>query len=243
VLDIIKRGLAITSLTGICVLAAAPAALASTNIQAFGVSVNLANIAAVGPTPLANLSNPNASLASITAGPVSTRTLTASVTQNTTSAPGTESSTATTHNLSATLLTLGITASVITATCTATQGQNTTGSVNLANLVIPGVTVPVNPAPNTVLTLPLSLGTITLNEQTPASPGTGQLTVNAIHIRALPILNGGGDIIISSATCGAAPVVNGVPVASGAGLYLGGAALAGLAFTVSRVRRRNRNQS
>lgn len=237
----IKRGLAMTSITGMCVLLAGPAALASTNIQAYGVSVQLAGIASVGPTPLANLSNKNATVASITAGPVSSGTLTASVTQNTTGSPGSESATASVENLSATLLTLGITADAVSATCTATQGTNTTGSVTLANLTIPGLTIPVDPAPNTTLTLPLGLGTIILNEQTPASPGSGQLTVNAIHLELLPILNGGGDIIISSATCGAAPIVNSVPVASGTGLYIGAAAAIGVTFGVTRFRRKTRN--
>jgi hypothetical protein len=180
-------------------------------------------------------------VASITAGPVNSGTLTAGVTQNTTGSPGSESATASVENLSATLLTLGITADAVSATCTATQGKNTTGSVTLANLSIPGLTIPVDPAPNTTLTLPLGLGKIILNEQTPASPGGGQLTVNAIHLELLPILNGGGDIIISSATCGAAPIVNGVPVASGAGLYIGAAAAIGVTFGVTRFRRKTRN--
>jgi hypothetical protein len=101
----------------------------------------------------------------------------------------------------------------VNATCDATQA-GTTGSASIANLQLPGVSVPVNPAPNTTVNLPLV--SIVFNEQ--IQNPDGSLTVNAIHIK-LNALVGTGDVILASATCG--PAAPPVPLASGAGLWIG----------------------
>ncbi len=72
-----------------------------------------------------------------------------------------------------------------------------------------------NPAPNTKISL-LGLATITFNEQ--IQNADGSLTVNAVHI-TLNALVGQGDVVLASATCG--PAAPPVPLASGAGLWLG----------------------
>lgn len=101
----------------------------------------------------------------------------------------------------------------VNATCDATQA-GTTGSASIANLQLPGVSVPVNPAPNTTINLPLV--SIVFNEQ--IENPDGSLTVNAIHIR-LNALVGTGDVILASATCG--PAAPPIPLASGPGLWIG----------------------
>ena len=84
-------------------------------------------------------------------------------------------------------------------------------------------TVPAAPAANTELKVAIgavNVATIILNEQTKNPDGS--LTVNAVHVKlagdALGAL-GSGDVIVSSATCG--PAAPPVPLASGAGLWLG----------------------
>ncbi|WP_283137174.1 choice-of-anchor P family protein [Rhizohabitans arisaemae] len=237
-----KRRLLVSALAGVAALVvAAPATAAkkSLNIQAYGVSGNLLG-APVGPIALANLGTPNASVLNFSVPPLlSTGAITASVTQDT--SLGTESSTATTANLSATLVPgITISAGALTATCSATDGSSPVGTSNFTNLVIPGVTVPVNPAPNTVINvppgpIPPTLITVTLNEQNTVA---GSLTVNAVHIR---VLGSAANAIISSATCGPAPVVPPIPIASGAGLYLGLALLAGSGAAATVVMRRRRH--
>ncbi|HKN53335.1 MAG TPA: choice-of-anchor P family protein [Amycolatopsis sp.] len=111
----------------------------------------------------------------------------------------------------------------VEALCTATQ-KGVEGSTKLteANLGSLG-TVPAAPAANTELKVAIgavNVATIILNEQTKNPDGS--LTVNAVHVKlagdALGAL-GSGDVIVSSATCG--PAAPPVPLASGAGLWLG----------------------
>ena len=63
-----------------------------------------------------------------------------------------------------------------------------------------------NPAPNTVITLPLKLGYVVLNEQVPDAAETGHtgLTVRAIHVKVTlpPLLAGlniGAEVIVAEA--------------------------------------------
>ncbi|HEY0636084.1 MAG TPA: choice-of-anchor P family protein [Pseudonocardiaceae bacterium] len=137
-----------------------------------------------------------------------------------------------------------ISATAIEATCSAVQ-SGVTGTSTLADLNLGGLgTVPVNPAPNTVITVPgvlpgVNIATITFNEQ--ISNPDGSLTVNAVHIRLLDGLGsiGSGDVVISSATCGPAGLP--VPMASGAGLWLSlgviGMAVLPVGVALSRRRR------
>jgi hypothetical protein len=192
--------------------------------------------------PLANLANPTASLASISVGSgqniVNTGALNASVTQDTVT--GTESSQASTANVASTVHGLAVTADLVEATCSATFGGPTTGTTTLTNASIDGVALAANPAPNTVIAIPPvgpAVLSVTLNEQI---PNGDQLIVNAIHIRVLQGV--AGNLIISQAQCGPAPepVVPPVPLASGAGLYLGLGASALTAAGFLRKRQRAR---
>lgn len=108
---------------------------------------------------------------------------------------------------------LGGQISAVNATCDATDA-GTTGSSTLAGVSLPGVSVPVNPAPNT--TIDLLLAKIIFNEQIEGQDGS--LTVNAVHVK-LNALVGTGDVILAQAKCG--PAAPPVPLASGAGLWLG----------------------
>ncbi|SDD37266.1 choice-of-anchor P family protein [Actinokineospora iranica] len=97
--------------------------------------------------------------------------------------------------------------------CEATQA-GTTGKTSLVGVKLAGVKVDANPAPNTVISLPLV--TIVFNEQ--IKNNDGSLTVNGVHVK-LNALLGKGDVVLGSATCG--PAAPPVPLASGAGLWIG----------------------
>lgn len=101
----------------------------------------------------------------------------------------------------------------VNATCDATPA-GTTGSASIANAELPGVSVPVNPAPNTTIALPSV--TLVVNEQI-RNPD-GSLTVNGVHLEP-DAPAGRGDIILAHARCG--PAAPPVPLASGTGLWLG----------------------
>jgi hypothetical protein len=95
---------------------------------------------------------------------------------------------------------------------TANYAVTVSGSALLANLKISAAGLPVkvspNPGPNTVIAIP-GVATIVLNEQvssvsSTSTSGTGNITVNAIHITLDPALAAiaGGDIVISDAKAG-----------------------------------------
>jgi hypothetical protein len=96
--------------------------------------------------------------------------------------------------------------------------------------------VPVNPAPNT--TINLALAKVVFNEQ--ISNPDGSLTVNAVHI-TLNALVGTGDVILAQAKCG--PAAPPVPMASGAGLWIGLGLLALMAIPVGGVVVRKRRDA
>lgn len=76
------------------------------------------------------------------------------------------------------------------------------GAGSVATLSIGGVSIPVSPAPNTTIALPLG-GRITLNEQVPAADADHGLTVRAAHIVVPPALGlAGVDLVLASATSG-----------------------------------------
>ncbi len=85
------------------------------------------------------------------------------------------------------------------AVCTS-NGPATSGSSELANLVINGQTIAVSGAPNQTISLPAG-GQVVINEQ--KNHGPADLTVNALHVVIPSVAN----VIISSAeadvTCGA----------------------------------------
>jgi hypothetical protein len=126
--------------------------------------------------------------------------------------------------------------------CTATQ-EGVKGSTTLvgANLGSVG-TVDSTPAANTQIKVglgPVNVATIILNEQIKNKDGS--LTVNALHVKLLGEgLNalGSGDVIVSSATCG--PAAPPMPLASGAGLWVGLGLLGAIALPVGTRIFRNR---
>ena len=135
-----------------------------------------------------------------------------------------------------------ISAELVEAECTATQkglaGKSKLAGVNLGKLG----QVNADPAANTVLDVQLAgikIAEVIFNEQ--IKNNDGSLTVNAIHIKLLQGKLGSigtGDVIISSATCGPAGLP--IPMASGAGLWIGLGLLGVVAAPVAFVALRRR---
>lgn len=135
-----------------------------------------------------------------------------------------------------------ISAELVEAECTATQkglaGKSKLAGVNLGKLG----QVNADPAANTVLDVQLAgikIAEVIFNEQ--LKNDDGSLTVNAIHIKLLQGKLGSigtGDVIISSATCGPAGLP--IPMASGAGLWIGLGLLGVVAAPVAFVALRRR---
>jgi hypothetical protein len=98
-------------------------------------------------------------------------------------------------------------------TCDATHaGVN--GNSTLADVAIPDVGVSPYPVPNTTVNLPSAK--IVFNEQVRGDDGS--LTVNAAHIYLNAVV-GSGEVVLAQARCG--PAAPPIPLASGAGLWLG----------------------
>lgn len=135
-----------------------------------------------------------------------------------------------------------ISAELVEAECTATQkglaGKSKLAGVNLGKLG----QVNADPAANTKLDVQLAgikIAEVIFNEQ--IKNNDGSLTVNAIHIKLLQGVLGSigtGDVIISSATCGPAGLP--IPMASGAGLWIGLGLLGVVAAPVAFVALRRR---
>jgi hypothetical protein len=241
----LRRGLLLAALTGSCVFAIAPAALAAPSTQSpEGIALDATGPVALGPIADATSATPNATAVGLDLpGIVNVGALTSTVAGNTT--------TSSVLTLGAPVLTsiLGpITSGVITSTCTANQDGTFTKTTSVANLNILGnnvgtlASVPVN---DTLVSLPAALVTVlgltvTLNEQV-AGPVAGSMTVNAIHIQFHLLGLATENIYIASSTCG--PFSNNVatPVASGTGLGigLGLLALLGAGFGAVYARRRH----
>ncbi|WP_306463201.1 choice-of-anchor P family protein [Solihabitans fulvus] len=134
-------------------------------------------------------------------------------------------------------------AQLIEAECHATQ-QGVAGSTKLVGVDLGSLgSVDATPAANTTIqvsALGVDVARIVFNEQ--IHNADGSLTVNAVHVTLLGgVLGsiGSGDVILSSATCGPAGLP--IPMASGAGLWLGlgllGIAAAPAAVVINRRRR------
>jgi hypothetical protein len=124
-----------------------------------------------------------------------------------------------------------ITIGLISSTCRA-QESGTTATSSLANVTAAGVGVPLDPAPNTTIVVPL-VGTLILNEQ--ARPNGTDIVVNALHLKLNSAVLGTGDIILSQSRCELAAPSAVVPVGAIGGLGLA-AVLGGVFFW--RVTRR-----
>ncbi|MFE9188232.1 choice-of-anchor P family protein [Micromonospora sp. NPDC007208] len=143
------------------------------------------------------------------------------------------------------LATISLVADAIYSSCTATSSPSATGTASLVNArivsTILGVdttllSLPVNPAPNTGLSVPGVID-LTLNGQ--SSSGVGQLTVTALNLTALGGALAG--VTIGTSSCGANAVAPPIPVIplAGAPLALGiGALVAGTTGGFSLYRRR-----
>jgi hypothetical protein len=216
-------------------LGAMPASAAPGDGSAYVADVAVTLLGApavkVGPLAPSNTDGPtSAQLASINVPGVVSAGLVTSA-SNRDDATGIVHSEAKLADVKLTLAALG-TVKAITVTCDATQAGKT-GSTSLVDVKLLGINVAVNPAPNTVIALPLV--SITFNEQ--ISNQDGSLTVNGVHVR-LNALLGKGDVVLGSATCG--PAAPPVPLASGAGLWIGlglvGLAAIPVGITVIRKR-------
>lgn len=120
-------------------------------------------------------------------------------------------------------MTGGISSTLVEADCDATQ-KGLSGKVKLVGLNLGRLgAVDSEPAPNTEVDVELvgvEIARITFNEQ--VANADGSLTVNAVHLRLIGGALGSvgtGDLVLSSATCGPAGLP--IPLASGAGLWLG----------------------
>jgi hypothetical protein len=251
--SLVRRGGLLAAVVASFVLAgAAPASAAPGDGSAYGVKVDVTLLGQpavhVGPLAAASTAGPatstlaNATVPGIlTAGVIATE---AKRDENS----GAVTAKATTADvglplLKAALGTVGVKA--VEAVCTATQ-EGVKGSSTLADAKLGSVgAVDANPAPNTQIKVGLAginIATVILNEQIKNKDGS--LTVNALHVKLLGGVVGtlgAGDVIVSSATCG--PAAPPMPLASGAGLWIGLGLLGAVALPVgTRIHRRRSAQ-
>jgi hypothetical protein len=91
----------------------------------------------------------------------------------------------------------GITAiSGRTVTFTTTTCAGSTGSTSIASISVGGIPLNINVNPGADTTISVLGITLVLNEQIPVSGPDRGLTVNAVHIKALGLL----DVIVGSST-------------------------------------------
>lgn len=249
-----RRGGLLAAVVASFVLAgAAPASAAPGDGSAYGVKVDVTLLGQpavhVGPLAAANTAGPTTStLASATVPGVLTAGVIATEAKRDDNS-GAVTAKATTANVGLPLLktALGdVGIKTVEAVCTATQA-GVKGSSTLADAKLGSVgTVDANPAPNTqvkVAIAGINIATVILNEQ--IKNDDGSLTVNAIHVKLLGGVVGSlgsGDVIVSSATCG--PAAPPMPLASGAGLWIGLGLLGAVAVPVgTRIYRRRSAQA
>ena len=247
--SLVRRGGLLAAVVASVVLAgAAPASAAPGDGSAYGVNVNVTLLGQpavkVGPLAAANTAGPttNTLASANAAGILTAGVITTEAKRDDNS--GAVTAKATTADvglplLKAALGNVGVKA--VEAVCTATQ-EGVKGSTTLvgANLGSAGA-VDANPAPNTQIKVSIGLvnvATIILNEQIQKD---ASLTVNALHVKLLGGVVGAlgsGDVIVSSATCG--PAAPPMPLASGAGLWIGLGLLGAIAVPIGTRIFRNR---
>ncbi|MFF4592806.1 choice-of-anchor P family protein [Amycolatopsis sp. NPDC001319] len=225
----------------IALAGAVPASAAPGDGSAYGVNVDVkllgASAVKLGPLAAANTDGPtsNSTVSANAAGILTAGVINTSAVRDDNS--GAVTAKASTANvglplLKAALGNVGIKA--VEAVCTATQ-EGVKGSSTLVGADLGSVgDVDSNPAPNTQIKVglgPVNVATLILNEQIKNKDGS--LTVNALHLKLLGGVVGAlgsGDVIVSSATCG--PAAPPMPLASGAGLWVGLGVLAAVAVPV-----------
>ncbi|MGZ3148141.1 choice-of-anchor P family protein [Lentzea chajnantorensis] len=244
----------LTGLAGVAAIAAllagaAPASAAPGDASAHGakLTVTLLGSPAVNAEPFAAASangpTQNTFLGVDLTGILKTGVINASASRDERS--GGVSSRASTADVRVDLLsgvTGKVSAELVEAECAATQ-KGLAGKAKLTGVDLGELgQVNADPAPNTVLDVALAgvkVAEVVFNEQ--LKNADGSLTVNAIHIRLLQGVLGSigtGDVIISSATCGPAGLP--IPMASGAGLWIGLGLLGVVAVPVAFVALRRR---
>ncbi|MGW6445342.1 choice-of-anchor P family protein [Lentzea sp. NPDC055074] len=243
-----------TGLAGVIAIAAllvgaAPASAAPGDASAYGAKLNVTLLGnpAVNAEPFAaaNANGPTkSSFAGVDlTGILKTGLINASATRDENS--GGVYSRASTADVRVDLLskvTGKISAELVEAECTATQ-KGLAGAAKLAGVNLGKLgQVNADPAANTKLDVQVAgikIAEVIFNEQ--IRNNDGSLTVNAIHIKLLQGVLGSigtGDVIISSATCGPAGLP--IPMASGAGLWIGLGLLGVVAAPVAFVALRRR---
>jgi hypothetical protein len=226
---IYKHGTVLGALAGAMLLVSAQGAMAATEptTSPEGFGIQGSGLVTVPAQPIATAANPTpACTATVAAGILTANTVCAAVNGNQTTA-----AVAGLTALNVGILSSGISAGAISSSCTANSDGTFTMASNLANLVIPGAVIPVNPAPNTSLLG----GTVILNQQINGPDGATERTVNALVVNLL-----GQSLTIASSTCG--PFVQGAPVAGGKGLALGLGALGAGAVGVTAVKLNRRRR-
>lgn len=252
--SLVRRGGLLAAVVASVVLAgAAPASAAPGDGSAYGVKVDVKLLGKeavkAGPFAAASTAGPTSnSLAKVdlpgvlTAGAINTE----AKRDDNSGAVTAKASTADVGLplLKAALGNVGI--KLVEAVCTATQ-KGVEGSTKLVGADLGKVgAVDSTPAPNTQIKVglgELNVATIILNEQIKNQDGS--LTVNAVHVKLLGEgLNalGSGDVIVSQANCG--PAAPPMPLASGAGLWIGLGLLGAVAVPVgTRIYRRRATQA
>jgi hypothetical protein len=127
-------------------------------------------------------------------GLISAGTLCADVT--TTVNPGTSTATASVQSVNVGVLGLPVIKIGAVQSSSTTTCSGSSGSANIASVTVGGIPVNVNvhPGANTTVTV---LGvTLVFNEQIPVTGPDAGLTVNAVHIKALGLL----DVVVASST-------------------------------------------
>ncbi|MEU4249435.1 choice-of-anchor P family protein [Amycolatopsis sp. NPDC026612] len=252
--SLVRRGGLLAAVVASVVLAgAAPASAAPGDGSAYGVKVDVKllgqDAVKAGPFAAANTAGPTSnSLAKVDlTGVLTTGVINTEARRDENS--GAVTAKASTADvglplLKAALGTVGI--KLVEAVCTATQ-KGVEGSTKLVGADLGSVgAVDATPAPNTQIKVglgPVNVATIILNEQVRNKDGS--LTVNAVHVKLLGeglSALGSGDVIVSSATCG--PAAPPMPLASGAGLWIGLGLLGAVAVPVgTRIFRRRSAQA
>ncbi|WP_329052372.1 choice-of-anchor P family protein [Amycolatopsis sp. NBC_01488] len=251
--SLVRRGGLLAAVVASVVLAgAAPASAAPGDGSAYGVHVDVTLLGQpavkAGPLAAANTAGPtSSSLAKVNLpGILTTGVINTEAKRDDDS--GAVTAKASTADVGLPVLkALGnVGVKAVEAVCTATQ-EGVKGSTTLVGADLGSVgAVDANPAPNTQVKVGLAgvtIATVILNEQIKNKDGS--LTVNALHLKLLGGVVGGlgsGDVIVSSATCG--PAAPPMPLASGAGLWIGLGLLGAVAVPVgTRIYRRRSAQA
>jgi hypothetical protein len=248
-----RGGLAALAAVGALLLGAVPASAAPGDASSYGVKLALSLLgspaAAAGPFAAANAGGPTTNTFVSVELPAVLKTGAINTSASRDDESGAVYAKASTADVRVDLLksiTGGISASLVEADCEATQkglsGKAKLVGVDLGKLGV----VNSDPAPNTKVDIDLigvDIAQVTFNEQ--IANADGGLTVNAVHLRLIGGVLGSvgtGDLVLSSATCG--PAALPIPMASGAGLWIGLGLLAVSAVPVGVVAiRRHRSTS